>query len=85
MSSESASFWEQAWLDAQPRLNTIRDSLSSLPHLPERILRVGQLDAELLDQELVGVLKEPINKAMGQLRVRHVPCLCPGIKRSSQC
>lgn len=34
-------------------------------------MRVGQLDAELLDQELVSVLKEPINKAFGQLGVRN--------------
>lgn len=35
-------------------------------------MRVGQLDAELLDQELLGVLKEPVNKALGQLGVSHL-------------
>jgi hypothetical protein len=32
-------------------------------------MRVGQLDAELLDQELASMLKEPVNKALGQLGV----------------
>lgn len=64
------SFWQQAWLDAQPRLTSIRESIASWPDAAPRILRVGQLDAELLDQELIGVLKEPVNKALGQIKVR---------------
>lgn len=68
-SSSTAPFWEQAWKDAQPALDLVRASLSSLPAVSPRILRVGQLDAELLDQELIGVLKEPVNKALGQIKV----------------
>ncbi|ETW83876.1 peroxisomal biogenesis factor 2 Pex2 [Heterobasidion irregulare TC 32-1] len=55
--------WQQAWDQAQPRLSSLRDSLPSSA-IPPRILRVGQLDAELLDQELVHILLEPVNKAL---------------------
>lgn len=59
------AFWQQAWDDAQPQLEAIRHSLRELPLIPARTLRVGQLDAELLDQELLQLLKEPISKALG--------------------
>lgn len=32
-------------------------------------MRVGGLDAELLDLELLNLLKEPVNKALGLLGV----------------
>ncbi|KAK0191129.1 peroxisomal biogenesis factor 2 [Armillaria mellea] len=60
----ASSTWENAWDAAQPRLNALRQSL----HLssPENgpISRVGQFDAEILDQELISVLQEPLNKAL---------------------
>jgi len=37
-------------------------------------MRVGQLDAELLDQELTATLKEPLNKALRQLGVSSKSC-----------
>jgi hypothetical protein len=64
-----APFWEQAWKDAQPVLSFIWASLPSFPALSPRILHVGQLDAELLNQELLGVLKEPVKKAIGRIKV----------------
>jgi peroxin-2 len=62
--------WEQAWNNAQPALSSIRDSilLSSTPD--RRIIRVGQLDSELLDQELVLLLQEPLNNALALVNVR---------------
>ncbi|EIN10323.1 hypothetical protein PUNSTDRAFT_99756, partial [Punctularia strigosozonata HHB-11173 SS5] len=57
--------WQAAWDRAQPTLNTIRDSQSNPPSDGARILRVGQLDAELLDQELVQVLQQPLANALG--------------------
>src|SRR5689334_11664647 len=45
--------WQQAWTVAQPRLQALTDSISGQSPLASRVLRVGQLDAELLDQELV--------------------------------
>ncbi|KAG2156190.1 Pex12 amino terminal region-domain-containing protein [Suillus clintonianus] len=61
-----SSVWQQAWDAAQPRLHSIQDALAS-PEFPRpnpRIIRVGQLDAELLDAELVHILTEPVSKAL---------------------
>lgn len=60
---------QQAWDDAQPRLRTIRESVKSLAPPHARILRVGQLDAELLDQELVHLLQDPLIKALALIHV----------------
>jgi peroxin-2 len=64
-----SSSWQQAWDSAQPRLQTIRQSLPTLPYAAPRVLRVGQLDAELLDQELLQILTEPLGKAIGLIQV----------------
>ncbi|KAF9569335.1 hypothetical protein CPC08DRAFT_739223 [Agrocybe pediades] len=59
------SILDHAWNNAQPTLSKIKSSFSSSPDSPRpRIIRVGQLDSELLDQELVQLLQEPINKAL---------------------
>jgi peroxin-2 len=69
MSSSSAP-WQDAWDRAQPTLSAIQDSLqSSPPEDASRILRVGQLDSELLDQELAQVLQQPLANALGQISV----------------
>ncbi|KAF9226597.1 hypothetical protein BS17DRAFT_775870 [Gyrodon lividus] len=60
----SNSVWQQAWDSAQPTLSSIRDSLGSTTSPNSRIVRVGQLDSELLDQELVHLLCEPLQKAL---------------------
>ena len=72
-SAPMSNAWDRAWDDAQPALAAIRASMAAWPPVPARIMRVGQLDAELLDQELLSVLKEPINKALGQIRVSVSP------------
>ncbi|KAI0693599.1 peroxisomal biogenesis factor 2 [Cytidiella melzeri] len=61
--SSSTATWQRLWDESQPRLVSIRQSLNEqLPPAP-RITRIGKLDAELLDQELVAVLQEPVSKA----------------------
>lgn len=62
--------WEHAWNNAQTTLSSIQDSLSSSISPDPRIIRVGQLDSELLDQELVVLLQEPLNKALTLVGVR---------------
>lgn len=64
--------WQQAWDAAQPRLHSIRDAIASqeCPQPNSRIIRVGQLDAELLDTELVHILTEPVSKALAIINVR---------------
>ena len=42
--------------------------ISSVPPVA-RITRVGKLDAELLDQELVQMLQEPLHKALSLINV----------------
>ncbi|KAF9820944.1 hypothetical protein IEO21_00921 [Rhodonia placenta] len=62
--SSHPTTWNQAWNDAQQQLTQIRQSLLSFNTASPRITRVGQLDSELLDQELVQLLKEPLTKAL---------------------
>ena len=61
--------WQSVWEQTQPSLQSARETLVNLAPIHSRILRVGQLDAELLDEELVHVLQEPIGKALAQIRV----------------
>ncbi|KDR83605.1 hypothetical protein GALMADRAFT_219427 [Galerina marginata CBS 339.88] len=55
---------EEAWNRAQPKLSHIRTTLSNRDSVQPRIIRVGQLDSELLDQELAQLLQEPITRAL---------------------
>ncbi|KAJ7638979.1 peroxisomal biogenesis factor 2 [Roridomyces roridus] len=58
---------DSAWERAQTRLAQLRSlGLGEGPSL--RTIRVGQLDAELLDQELVQLLQDPIAKALNSPR-----------------
>ncbi|KAF8138453.1 Pex12 amino terminal region-domain-containing protein [Boletus edulis] len=63
-SSTWQELWQQAYSSAQPPLSLIRDNLGSTTAPYPRIMRVGQLDAELLDQELVQLLYEPLQKSL---------------------
>jgi len=61
---------EDAWNAAQPRLKQIQAAFLSVrksrsPH----VTRVTKLDAELLDQELVQLLLEPIRGALSLINV----------------
>ncbi|KAF8592604.1 hypothetical protein K439DRAFT_1650253 [Ramaria rubella] len=73
----SASTWQQAWDLAQPRLQTIRETLPSFPRGHARVLRVGLLDAELLDAELLQILAEPVAKAIGLIHSSYGPRVKP--------
>lgn len=60
---------EDAWRSAQSQLTQARVELSTRRAIHPRIIRVGQLDAELLDQELAQLIQEPINKALSLINV----------------
>ncbi|KAH6915319.1 peroxisomal biogenesis factor 2 [Coprinopsis sp. MPI-PUGE-AT-0042] len=60
----STSAWDDAWNRAQPQLQRIRTSLAQAEPVEPRVIRVGQLDSELLDQELSNLLQEPVTKAL---------------------
>lgn len=68
-SSSIPASWQHAWDNALPQLTRIRQSLAAAPGPSPRIVRVGQLDAELLDQELVQLLKDPLVKALSLVNV----------------
>jgi peroxin-2 len=73
----SASSWQSAWDEAQSRLAAIRDSISSSSSPDPALIRIGQLDAEQLDEQLVYILREPLDTAITFLNVRPLlPCTC---------
>ena len=60
--------WEDAWERALPRISSLRTSLATNP-IVSRVTRVSKLDSELLDQELVQLLEEPLKKAFALINV----------------
>jgi peroxin-2 len=56
-----------AWQRARPKLSAASNLV--LRDVAPKIMRVGQLDAELLDQELIQLLQEPLFKALSLIRV----------------
>ncbi|TFK75775.1 hypothetical protein BDN72DRAFT_809381 [Pluteus cervinus] len=58
------SVLEEAWNRAQPGLESIRDFLRGSTGPTPRVIRVGQLDSEILDKDLASLLQEPLNKAL---------------------
>ncbi|EIE78571.1 hypothetical protein RO3G_03275 [Rhizopus delemar RA 99-880] len=52
--------WRTNWENIQPILNKIRQSVASLKSSSLKVMRVGQLDSEILDNELVDILKEQL-------------------------
>ncbi|RDX55685.1 peroxisomal biogenesis factor 2 [Lentinus brumalis] len=56
--------WQNAWNTAQQDISRIRADIASAPPQDPRITRVGKVDAELLDTELVQLLKEPLTRAL---------------------
>lgn len=69
-SSSSYAAWQRVWDESQARLSSIRESLTQEATPTPRVTRVGKLDAELLDQELVQVLQDPLAKALALVNVR---------------
>ncbi|GBB97168.1 hypothetical protein RclHR1_02930017 [Rhizophagus clarus] len=60
LNSNNAAFWKRDWSNVQSSLSSLRRSLSSFPSPPLRIMRVSQLDSELLDSELFETFKEQL-------------------------
>jgi peroxin-2 len=63
------SSWQDVWENAQPSLDSLKQSFSSISEAKPRVLRVGQLDAESLDGELVQLLQDPLNRALAVVNV----------------
>ena len=58
------AFYEEAYARASSSVARIRDGLPSFPMPELRVQRVGQLDANLLDQELADLLAQPVTAAL---------------------
>lgn len=54
---------------AQPSLLSAKNHYQQFQHALPRILRVGKIDAELLDEELLQILLSPMTKALGLFNV----------------
>jgi len=60
---------EDAWNAAGPKLQQIGATLADVVSHSPRFFRVTQLDAELLDQELLQLLLEPIHRVFSLVDV----------------
>ncbi|GJJ73367.1 peroxin-2 [Entomortierella parvispora] len=58
--TNTSPFWEPDWKRVQAPLSALRRQLASFPSPPLRIMKVSQLDAELLDDELLETMKEQL-------------------------
>ncbi|KAG9327306.1 hypothetical protein KVV02_007082 [Mortierella alpina] len=58
--NNSTPFWDPDWKRVQAPLSALRRQLASFPSPPLRIMKVSQLDAELLDDELLETMKEQL-------------------------
>ncbi|KAJ1901152.1 peroxisome assembly protein (Peroxin-2) [Kickxella alabastrina] len=59
--------WRQSWLEADARLRSSASAVVTHT-VVSRNARVNKLDADLLDDELADMLREPVSKAMSLLR-----------------
>lgn len=66
------SYWQLVWDEAQPKLIKWADVTGK--EVCNNIPRVGQLDAELLDEELTQTLQEPLAKAFNLINVSIFDC-----------
>ncbi|CAG8539145.1 24576_t:CDS:2 [Dentiscutata erythropus] len=57
---QNVSFWSKEWANIQNSLSAIR--CSTFPSSPFRIMRASQMDSNLLDLQLFGILKEQLWK-----------------------
>ena len=67
--------WQRAWDNAAQQVAKWRETWTPSFGIP-RPLRVGKLDAELLDEELVQLLQESLMKALGGINVGSACFLC---------
>lgn len=84
--NNTTPFWEPDWKRVQAPLSALRRQLASFPSPPLRIMKVSQLDADLLDEELLETMKEQLWSAFALFKVstfsfillhRHKSCIGP--------
>jgi peroxin-2 len=61
--------WNSNWKEIQPALRKVRRSMASLRTSSLKVMRVSQLDSDILDMELVDILKEQLWSAISLFKV----------------
>ncbi|ORX52040.1 hypothetical protein DM01DRAFT_1289303 [Hesseltinella vesiculosa] len=60
--------WTSQWQQVQPTLRTIRRSMASLRTSSLKVMRVSQLDSDILDIELFDILKDQLWKSLSMFK-----------------
>ncbi|KAI8059373.1 Pex12 amino terminal region-domain-containing protein [Gilbertella persicaria] len=63
-SQPPTSEWNSTWKEIQPALRQVRRSMASLRTSSLKVMRVSQLDSDILDIELFDILKEQLWSAL---------------------
>jgi peroxin-2 len=69
-SQTTTTEWKNNWKEIQPTLCKVRRSMASLRTSSLKVMRVSQLDSDILDIELVDILKEQLWSALSLFKVR---------------
>jgi hypothetical protein len=69
--------WQSNWTQIQPALRKVRRSMASLRTSSLKVMRVSQLDSDILDIELFDILKEQLWSGLSLFKVtrRNKCCL----------
>jgi peroxin-2 len=68
-SQPATTEWNSSWKEIQPALRKVRRSMASLRTSSLKVMRVSQLDSDILDIELVDILKEQLWNALSLFKV----------------
>ncbi|CAO3669612.1 unnamed protein product [Rhizopus microsporus] len=60
--------WKLDWKQIQPALDRARKSISSLKSSSLEVMRVSQLDSDILDKELIDILSEQLWSALSYFK-----------------
>lgn len=66
----SLSEWKTDWKQIQPALRKVRRSMAALRTSSLKVMRVSQLDSDILDLELVDILKEQLWNVFSLFKVK---------------
>ena len=62
--------WKTSWNALQPALQKVRRSMATARTSPIKVMRVSQLDSDILDTELFQILKDQLWSALSLFKVK---------------
>lgn len=71
-SQPTTTEWNTSWKEIQPALRKVRRSMASLRTSSLKVMRVSQLDSDILDIELGDILKEQLWSALSLFKVKKI-------------